>query len=192
MTRIERLDRERHVRAAFHCGNEQLDRFLHETAHQAFVKNVAVTYVAVDDANPSRILGYYTLSSHAIVAHDIPESERKRRNLPRHSSLVPSTILGRLGIARDVQGKGLGSLLLMDALARSYAASFSVASLAVVVDAIEEGVVPFYTQYGFRRFSETSRKLYVMMDTIAKIPQVQEAAIRNAAGGSSGTNADSC
>ena len=74
------------------------------------------------------VLGYYTLSSFGINLADLPEETAKK--LPRYP-LVPATLLGRLAVDKDHQGKGLGEFLLMDALHRSLDQADVIGSAAV-------------------------------------------------------------
>ena len=57
--RVEPLDAARHRLREFSCGNDVLDRWLHAYAGQAQRRDVARTYVAVDDRG--QVAGYYTL-----------------------------------------------------------------------------------------------------------------------------------
>lgn len=57
------LDARRHDRRAFRCGAPALDDYLHKYAAQQNAKGISTVYVVVDDAAPSRILGFYTLSA---------------------------------------------------------------------------------------------------------------------------------
>jgi len=172
MTIIERLDRATHNRIAFSCGKESLDRFLHETAHQAFKKNLAATFVAVNPEFPGRILGYYSVCNFQIDAQELPDLVRRRYRLPRH--LVPATLIARLAVDLTVQGQGIGGYLLLDALIRCFQAGLEVASAAIIVDALEEAIVPFYEQYGFQRYAPDSLKHFIMMDTVAQLELVQK------------------
>jgi ribosomal protein S18 acetylase RimI-like enzyme len=56
----------------------------------------------------------------------------------------------------------------LDALKRSLEATGQVASVAVVVEAIDENAVRFYQKYGFRQFKEHPFKLYLPMKSIAE------------------------
>lgn len=168
MVVIEPLNPEVHNRLAFSCGNEKLDRFLHELAHQAKRKGLAATFVAVDDAEPTKILGYYSLSSYMVDAGtDLPFELRRQRKLPTH--LVGATLLGRLAVATPFQGRGLGTHLLVNALKRAYTVCGDVASVCVVVDAIDAEGVGFYEPFGFVRIAPESLRLVLMMDTIAEL-----------------------
>lgn len=57
----------------------------------------------------------------------------------------------------------------MDTLHRRHAQSKSIASMAVVVDAKDEGAVRFYERYGFIRFPEQTHRLFLPKTTIAKL-----------------------
>jgi GNAT superfamily N-acetyltransferase len=124
----------------------------------------AVTYVLVDCAQRTEVVGYYSLRAATVLLDDVPEEMAKK--LGRQPS-VPTTLMGRLAISRHHQGKGLGARLLWDALNRSEHASREIGSVAVIVDAKDESAARFYEQYGFRRFEDSPRRLYIMMTTIA-------------------------
>ncbi len=160
---IEPLDKH-HDRAAFSCGNEQLDRYLHSTATQDRKRNIAIPYV-VFDKERQKIIGYYTLSMSAIDLESLPPSMAKK--LPRYP-VVGVILLGRLAVASKYKGFGWGKLLVMDALFRSLSVSQAAASFAVVVDAIDDEAVKFYERFEFQLFPDQSRKLFRTMANIAQ------------------------
>ncbi|SJM95668.1 GCN5-like N-acetyltransferase (fragment) [Crenothrix polyspora] len=57
--------------------------------------------------------------------------------------------LGRLAVDLRYQKKGLGELLLMDAIARARRIHQDVGVVGLFVDAIDENASGFYRQYGF-------------------------------------------
>ncbi len=166
MNHVEPLDTH-HKRLAFTSGNEVLDRYLHEIAYQAKRKSLAAIFVAVGEDDPATILGYYTLSTYTIEGLDIPAVLRTTRKLPSHR--VGATLLGRLAVAMHVRHKGIGELLLIDALKQAHEASRTVASTCVVVDAIDEAIILYYERFGFVRVAPDSRRLVLMMETIAQL-----------------------
>lgn len=109
------------------------------------------------------ILGYCTLSALSVDVGAWPEDVA--RKLPKYP-LVPATLLGRLAIHTRLQDRGAGEYLLMDALRRSLEASRDVASVAVVVDAKDDAAVSFYRRYGFVRFADQPRRLFLPMAAI--------------------------
>jgi len=110
---ITRLGRE-HDRATFDCGHAALNDWLKQQAGQFDQRDLARTFVAVRGGERT-VLGYYAISSHGVRRADLPDDQAK--GLPRID--VPVVLLGQLAVDRSVQGQGLGSLLLIDALKRS-------------------------------------------------------------------------
>jgi hypothetical protein len=59
---------EEHDRAASACGHPNIDDFLKTIARQRQERRIAATLVAVDaDGDSRRIVGYYTLLTHALT-----------------------------------------------------------------------------------------------------------------------------
>ena len=154
-----------HNRGAFSSGSLPLDHYLLQQAGQETRRHIAVTFLLVDTEHQA-LAGYYTLSATSIRLAELPQELSEK--LPRYP-LVPATLLGRLAIDAGYQGKRLGEFLLMDALQRSCAQSQAIASMAVVVDAKDEGAVSFYERYGFIKFPEQPHRLFLPMNTIAKL-----------------------
>jgi len=152
-------------REGFECGIDELDFYLKRNLSQDIRRNAASCFV-LHEAGESKILGYYTLSAFSVRLDGLPETERK--TLPRYPQ-VPMTLLGRLAIALESQGKGLGELLLMDALKRAWENREVIASWAVAVDAINEDARNFYLRYGFEMFEATDSRLFLPMKRIGKL-----------------------
>ena len=96
--------------------------------------------------------------------------ENFAKRLPRYP-LLPATLLGHLAVHRSCQGKGLGELLIINALKRALNVTSQVASLAVVAEALDGMAVNFYQKYGFQRFKQYPMKLYLPMKTIEELCQ---------------------
>ena len=164
--RFEPLDKKQHDRAAFSCEQESLDRYLKEHATQDIKKRVAAVYVLTPDGKT--IAGYYTLSQYAIEAGKLPPELIQQLHLPKYDKL-PATLLGRLARSKEFKGRGLGELLLMGALKRALDHSRNIASVAVVVDAIDENARAFYRRYGFLDIPNRPNRLFLPMKTVAQI-----------------------
>jgi predicted GNAT family N-acyltransferase len=159
------FDSGKHDRDNFNCGNARLDRYLQQQARQDRKKNIATVFVLIEPPNP-QILGYYTLSAYTIELTEVTPTLAKK--LPRYP-MLPATLLGRLAIDRQQQGKGYGELLLVSALKKAYAASTQIASVAMIVEAIDEPACKFYAKYGFQAFQTDPMKLYLPMQSIASL-----------------------
>lgn len=159
---ISLFDSRTHIRSNFCCGEESLDIYLHKQASQDLKRRVSTVFVLVEPPNMN-VLGYYTLSSYTVNVTALEDKLAKR--LPPYPAL-PATLLGRLAVDRHQKGKGFGQLLLIDALKKCLEASRQVASLAVIVDALNEQALNFYKKYGFTPFKQEPMKLYLPMKSI--------------------------
>ena len=61
----------------------------------------------------------------------------------------------------------MGETLLLNALRRTLRTG--VASMAIVVDALDETAAGFYERYGFRRFADDPMRLYLTMNKVREI-----------------------
>lgn len=152
---IAPLGRE-HDRSAFSCGQAALDDWFKNRASQDEKRNVARVFVATDAQ--LGVVGFYSLSSFTLTIEDLPE--QLGRKLPRYDS-IPAALIGRL--ARDVRarGKGIGELLLADAIRRVLSAGESLAVFAIIVDAKDDRARAFYESLGFRSLPSRPHRLFL-------------------------------
>lgn len=148
-----------HPRDRFTSGVPALDRYFRAHAGQDARKHLAASFVLVDGGG--QVLGYYTLSASSVLLAELPDTITKR--LPRYP-LIPAILLGRLAVDHGQQGKGMGRLLLADALHR--ACRSDIAAFAVVVDAKDAAAADFYRREGFQPFPDRPLKLFLPMATI--------------------------
>ena len=146
-----------HARSIFRCGQESLDRYIREQATQDARRDIARVFVATATDDPSRILGFFTLSATSIAATDLPPEIGKR--LPRYP--VPAALIGRLAVDQEFARQGLGGILTTEALKKAAAASETVAVNVMVVDPIEGAAHAFYAAFGFRGLREPSRRMFL-------------------------------
>ena len=159
---IEPLDSKKHDRSGFCCGQDSLDNYICKRASQDLKRRVATVFVLVEEPG-FKILAYYTLSTYTIDIAALDEAFAK--HLPRYP-LLPVTLLGRLAVDNGQKGKGFGELMLVDALKKALSASRQVASLAVIVEALDESALNFYLKYGFQQFRQEPMKLYLPMKSV--------------------------
>ena len=151
-------------RTAFDCGNPILTDWLKQRASQFEKRDLARTYVATKPGRQDR-LGYYAISNHRVTHEALPAQEAK--GLPRLD--VPVVLLGRLAVDLTVQGQGLGSMLLIDALRRAQHLAEHVGVRAVEVDAIDEEARQFYLRFGFVPSLDDMNHLFLSMSVIRKL-----------------------
>lgn len=149
----------------FSCGKELLDTYLRTQASQDVRRKLSACFVSLDP-NSGLIQGYDTLSNNSIPLDKVPDSFKNQ--LPNSYHSIPTTLLGRLAVDERFKGTGVGKMLLIDALRKSYEISKSIGSFAVVVDPLDEDAENFYTKYGFI-FLPDSRKMFLPMKTIERL-----------------------
>ena len=155
--------RKKHDRDAFDCGDDALNDFLRRHARKSHELGGAKTFLAIDDADDTTVLGFYSLSPASIEYDRTPEIIR--RGLARHP--VPSFRLARLAVSQPMQGQGLGGQLLMAAGRRCLMAAAEVGGVAIVIDAKNEQVAHWYVSYGAVALLAAPRTLLLPLSTVA-------------------------
>lgn len=151
-----------HDRASFSCGIEALDRYLRTQATQDARRRLSNCFAA-SPVNSNSVAGYYTFSATSISLSELPDHLTKR--LPRYP-LVPAALIGRLAVDRQYHGRGLGAVLLADAIRRAVRSEPAV--FALVVDAKDEAAAAFYRHHGFHPFASRPSSLFLPIATARK------------------------
>lgn len=151
---------EQHDRAAFSCGVAALDQYFRgDPIRQDVSRKVTNAFVLTPDG--TFVAGFYTLSPVSILSVELPTALAKK--LPKRP--IGATLIGRMGRDLSLRGKGIGEMLLADALHRAWLASKLVSSWAVVVDA-KEGARDFYIENEFTPFATQPSRLFLLMKKI--------------------------
>jgi GNAT superfamily N-acetyltransferase len=145
---------EQHELGAFASGEPTLDDWLRRRARANQQRGASRTYVL---ARGNDVVGYYSLAAGAVAVTEAPG--RMRRNMP---DPIPMTVLGRLAIDRTWQGRGLGRLLLRDAVRRTCQAAEIVGVRGLLVHALSPAAKRFYETYGFRESSGQPMTLMIV------------------------------
>jgi N-acetylglutamate synthase-like GNAT family acetyltransferase len=156
----EKLDKKKHNRKTFDCGVEALNNYLKLMANQHATKDNSRTYVIVDEE--SNIIGFYTLAMANIDLGLLPKEKQLKHCISTQAGLI-----ARLAVDKRYSKKGYGKWLLVDALLKLIQASDIVAFPMIVVDA-KDGVVDFYTQFGFSPFTDELHKLFISVTDVRK------------------------
>lgn len=162
--RLELLGKQ-HDRDSFTCGVASLDLYLKTQASQDMRRKANAVFVLLPAEASQKIAGYFTLCAYGLAPGAIPESARK--HIPKYP-VVSATLIGRLAVSLDLQGKGLGAVLLASALRKAYENATVVGSSMVVVDAIDQNAVRFYQSHGFIKLPESMR-LILPTSTIGRL-----------------------
>ena len=145
-----------HDRQAFDCGRQELNDWLQQVARQHQEKGLSKTFVSFRDDAPTLICGYYALTLAELENQHLPAAWRKK--LPRR---IPGVRLGRLAVDKQYQGKGLGELLLVDALTRAQRIVTEAGGVGLFVDAVDEQAAGYYSRFGFEVSPDNSRLLFL-------------------------------
>lgn len=141
-----------------------MDRYLRERATQDVRRRVAVCFIAMDENK--KIAGFYTLAEASVAIDALPDGMVK--GLPRYP-VIPAALIGRLAVAVEHQGKGLGSALIADAVIRTDRLGIGV--FALLVDAKDVRAKVFYETLGFVALPGEVRRLCLPMETALRTLQ---------------------
>lgn len=152
-----------HDRDGFDCGSEPLNVFLKQTARQHATRGVSRTFVLVEEGAsvPKRILGFFALNLCQIKSECLSAVEAKR--LPRDVSGVR---LGRLAVAKSLQGQGLGKVLLVAAMKKFIDIFNAAGGIGLFVDAKDQEAKGFYEHFGFVSLPSNELELFLPVATI--------------------------
>jgi GNAT superfamily N-acetyltransferase len=150
-----------HLIDHFDSGQADLDEWLRRHALASDSRGTGRTFVWSTDG---QVVAYYTIAAHLLQRDDLSRS-LGRGNPDR----IPAVLLAKLALDKTLQGQGLGGLLLADAVDRIVEAARTIAARFIVVDAIDEQAVAFYSRYGFTRLASTNRLVKRMRSARAQV-----------------------
>jgi GNAT superfamily N-acetyltransferase len=139
-----------HEVGAFRCGKQPLDDWLRDQAHRAQTAGTARTYVCAG-VGSSEVLAYFSVAPTQMVRSEVP------RSLTGGYTIIPGYLLARLALDVRLQGQGLGSELLIDAMERIVDAAQIGGGRLIVVDAIDDEAHAFYWRHDFVPVVSTMR-----------------------------------
>lgn len=165
--RVEKFDKASHDRGAFSCGVPAMDRWFKESISDQIKANRTRVWCAVDETG--KVVGFYALSAHAVEPSLSPALADKRERHP-----IPAVYLTALATDQSVQGQGLGSALVADAMLKALDISEIIGAAAVVLDVFEddgfEKRMKFYRDLGFAPINPAANphRVFLTMKDIAR------------------------
>lgn len=151
------LDAKFHDRKSFSCGISVLDQYIQQYASQQVKNNLAAVRILVDTDNPTKIIGYYSLSAAQISVNQL--SPALAQKLPKYP--LPCFRMGRLAVDSIYRKKGFGDHLMGLAVNRCMDAKQNVAAYALIVDAKDDAAKGYYKHYGFTSCIDDEMTLYL-------------------------------
>lgn len=162
MRKIELLAKS-HDRDGFDCGSQPLNLFLKQTARQHAARGISRTFVLVEEGapEPKPVLGFFSLNLCQIKSESLPAEEAKK--LPRD---VAGIRLGRLAVAKELQGRGIGKTLLVAAMGKFMEIFNTAGGIGLFVDAKDHDAKRYYEQFGFVCLPSSELELFLPAKTI--------------------------
>lgn len=168
---IEPLDPNKHDRAAFSCGVEQVDNFFKKTANKlAKADNLRVFVMSQADGT---VIGFYAMNAHAGDYQDLPK--KFGRDRPDQGS-IPAAYISMIGRDQKFAGGGFGGDLLADCLNRILRISDELGIAVVMLDVLDCGNPELvakrkalYLGYGFQPLPSSELRLFLPIATLRSL-----------------------
>ena len=108
-----------------------------------------------------RVVGYYCLAAGSVNREELPTAAL-RRNMP---DKAPVVVLGRLATDRTLEGRGIGTGMLQEAISRMIATGNEIGVRGLLVHALDQDAAGFYRKFGFVACSIGDRTLLLPVET---------------------------
>jgi GNAT superfamily N-acetyltransferase len=161
--KIAKFDKALHDRSAFSCGFAPIDNFLKSSLSDQIRDGMVTAWLATADEDPA-VLGFYTLGAMAVRSNLGPKAWQRAR-VPD----VPVIYIRAVAVDVSMQGKGLGTALVIDAIKRCLAIADQMGAAAIVLDVLRddhfERRSKFYAELGFQSLQDPDNptRVYIPM-----------------------------
>jgi len=147
----------------FSCGDKDLDNFFLYDAEKYEHHLLGKSYCFLMDSDNSIAVCMFTLSNSSIEARNLPNNRKRKltENIPHEKSLssYPATLIGRLGVDKNMSGKGIGTELIKIIKQWMLLPSNLTACRYLTVDAYNnETTLRFYEANGFRTLFSSDKQ----------------------------------
>jgi GNAT superfamily N-acetyltransferase len=159
---IAKFDKALHDRSAFSCGFGPIDNFLKSSLSDQIKDGMVAAWIAA--AENSAVLGFYTLGAMAVRAEFGPKKWQRARIAD-----VPVIYIRAVAVREDMQGKRLGTALVIDAMERCLGIADQMGAAAIVLDVMDGDHFDrrwrFYADLGFRPLGDPDNpgRVYIPM-----------------------------
>ena len=163
---IAKFDKALHDRSAFSCGFGPIDNFLKSSLSDQIKSGIVAAWIATAGDNPAA-LGFYTLSAMAVRA-DLGPRNWQRSGVPD----IPVIYIRAVAVRDDMQGKGLGTALVIDAMRRCLGIADQMGATAIVLDVLKDDHLErrwkFYAELGFQPLGdpENPQRVFIPMASV--------------------------
>jgi GNAT superfamily N-acetyltransferase len=157
----EPLDRG-HPINGFESGEGSLDVWLVRHARAAGGAGSAKTYVVIDDGQAGRVVGYHALTGASVEHREATKRAAKGMGQYR----IPAVLLSRLAVDLSVQGRGIGALLLQNAMLRAVSVAEEIGVRLLLAHALNDSARAFYMKFGFEQSPTDAMNLQIIIKDI--------------------------
>jgi len=168
---FEELNKSKHDRNSFDCGENELNTFIQTQAAQHMQAGISRTMVlAASMPLPNKklpICAFYTVTPSSICRENLPAPLAKK--LPHYP--VPVFLIAQLAIHKEFHGSGLGKVSLIKALEYLWEVNAHMHAYAIIVDCLNESAKSFYTKFGFEVLCEFNgrTRMFLPMKTVSQL-----------------------
>lgn len=163
---ITTFDKALHDRSAFSCGFAPIDNFLKSSLSHQIKSGMVAAWLATAEDDPA-VLGFYTLGALAVRSEFGPDAWQRAR-VPD----VPVIYIRAVAVRQDMQGMGLGTALVIDAMKRCIGIAEQMGAAAIVLDVLEDEHFHrrwrFYEDLGFHPLNDPDnpKRMYIPMANV--------------------------
>lgn len=151
---------------SFSSGEPIIDDWFHQKSAQEHTNKRVITHVCVDDIG--QMVGFF--SHTAVVCKFDEESNSLRKTYcSRDEFEAPAILLAKMGLATRLQGQKHGRRLCLQALGKISQIAAEAGVRLLVVDALNDALVPFYRSVGFRSLNAQPTRLVMKASNAAKL-----------------------
>lgn len=160
---IAKFDKALHDRSAFSCGFAPIDNFLKSSLSDQVKDGMVTAWIATANEE-NAVLGFYTLGAMAVRAEFGPKKWQRAR-VPD----VPVIYIRAVAVREDMQGKSVGTALVIDAMKRCAGIADQMGAAAIVLDVLDGDQFDrrwkFYADLGFLPLGgpENPRRVFIPM-----------------------------
>lgn len=151
-----------HDRKSFACGSAELDHWFRHQAGREIQHDRMRVFAAVDDE--LGVVGFHSVTFITLALGSLPG---KCAGTLLQQDTVPVALIGRLARDTRMDGQGIGTRLLADAIHRIMEAAKKIPIVAIVA---ENGAAPgaaFYEAFGFRPFPLTPERSFLLTASVS-------------------------
>ena len=167
--RIVELDAP-HDCKAFKCSENSLTSWFRLHARTSAELNATKVFVAVDDGEPTRVLGYYAFVMGEIRLEELPD-DIPDCAVPDGGHPLGVVLLARFATDKRYEGRQVGAKMLHDLLLRTADLGDRIGCRGLEVDALTQNAQGFYL-HNYPEFvvlRDSSLHLFLPMETIREV-----------------------